>query len=124
MEVPPKRILHFPEPVKERAGSNDEYDQDRGANPGLPVECDHQAAAKLRQLHEENEELRRERDEARRTVREAHEAGTRLTAQRDALLDALEEIHQATMKNKVVIAKYIGINFLAAIAIRKAKEGE
>ena len=45
-------------------------------------------------------------------------------AQRDALLEALEEIHQATMKNKVVIAKYIGINFLAAIAIRKAKEGE
>ena len=47
-----------------------------------------------------------------------------LCAQRDALLEALEEIHQATMKNKVVIAKYIGINFLAAIAIRKAKEGK
>lgn len=48
----------------------------------------------------------------------------RIIAERDALLEALEEIHQATMKNKVVIAKYIGINFLAAIAIRKAKEGE
>ena len=47
------------------------------------------AAAELRFLHAENEELRRERDEARRTVREAHEAGTRLTAQRDALLRAL-----------------------------------
>ena len=48
------------------------------------------AAAELRFLHAENEELRRERDEARRTVREAYDAGTRLTAQRDALLDALK----------------------------------
>ena len=54
------------------------------------------AAAELRFLHAENEELRRERDEARRTVREAHEAGTRLTAQRDALLEALKEIVAAT----------------------------
>ena len=53
-------------------------------------ECDEQAAAELRFLHAENEELRRERDEARRTVREAHEEGARLTAQRDALLDALK----------------------------------
>ena len=48
--------------------------------------------AELRRLVAENEALRRERDEARRTVRETHEAGTRLTAQRDALLEALKDV--------------------------------
>lgn len=51
-------------------------------------------AAELRRLHAENEALRRERDEARRTVREAHEAGTQLTAQRDAMLRALNMAFQ------------------------------
>ena len=51
-------------------------------------------SAELRFLHAENEALRRERDEARRTVRAAHEAGTRLTAQRDALLEALKKAEE------------------------------
>ena len=56
----------------------------------MPAGWRQRTSAELRFLHAENEELRRERDEARRTVREAYDAGTRLTAQRDALLDALK----------------------------------
>jgi hypothetical protein len=62
----------------------------------MPAGWRQRTSAELRFLHAENEELRRERDEARRTVREAHDAGTRLTAQRDALLEALKEIVAAT----------------------------
>ena len=73
------------------------------------------AAAKLRRLHEENDALRRERDEARRTVRDAHEAGTRLTAQRDALLEALH--HTAAIAHNGGLQ---GMNeWQALVAVRK-----
>ena len=44
-------------------------------------------------------------------------------AQRDALLEAMKEIHQATMRNGIVIAKDVGINAVAGMAIA-AVEGE
>ena len=79
------------------------------------------AAAELRFLHAENEELRRERDEARRTVREAHEAGTRLTAQRDALLEALKQsLEEAIYPSKMLSDVYEK----ARAAIKAVEEGK
>ena len=77
------------------------------------------AAAELRRLVAENEALRRERDEARRTVRETHEAGTRLTAQRDALLEALKDV-----MDRLVDRHETDEAAVAARAAIKAVEGE
>jgi hypothetical protein len=47
MEVPPQRVFNLPEPVKERAGRCNECNQYGGANPGVPVESNHQATDQL-----------------------------------------------------------------------------
>ena len=83
------------------------------------------AAAELRRLSAENEALRRERDEAIRTMREAHEAGTRVTAQRDALLEALELLVSYTESCEGLLnASPAGQVLKARAAIKAVKEGK
>ena len=55
-------------------------------------ECDHQAAAKLRQLHEENAELRKANDAFGQRQKWWNERMVALEAQRDALLAALKGV--------------------------------
>ena len=88
----------------------DELEDEHDPWPRLP------AAAELRRLSIENEAFGLHLSERMKDL-------ARVEAQRDALLEALKEIHQATMRNGIVLAKCVGINAVAGMAIAKA-EGE